>query len=109
MTITVCPAATINASMERVGSLPMDPQKWTEWSSARLEAAIPDGPLHVGQRLHFSSRALRRRWQAVTTVLGVAPEPHSLDVDVSVPFGIVNHEHVSVTGLPDGRTHVQFG
>jgi hypothetical protein len=109
MTVTVCPAATINAPIERVWSLLMDPQRWTDWSSARLEAAIPDGLLHVGQRLHFSSSAFGRRWHAVTILTGVAPERHGLDVDVSVPFGIVNHEHLSATSLPDGKTHVQFG
>jgi ligand-binding SRPBCC domain-containing protein len=109
MTVTVCPAAIINAPIERVWSLLMDPWKWTDWSTARLETAIPDGPLHVGQRLYFSSRAFGRRWRAVTTVKGVAPERHSVDVDVSVPFGITNHEHLSVTSLPDGSTHVQFG
>jgi ligand-binding SRPBCC domain-containing protein len=109
MTVTVCPAATINAPIERVWSLLMDPLKWTDWSTARLEAARPEGPLHTGQRLYFSSRAFGMRWHAVTTVTSVAAQPHSLDVDVSVPFGIVNHEHLTLVSLPDGRTHVQFG
>jgi ligand-binding SRPBCC domain-containing protein len=109
MTLTICPAATINAPIERVWSLLMDPRKWTDWSTARLEAAKPDGPLQAGQRLYFSSRAFGRRWHAVTTVTSVAAERHSLDVDVSVPFGIVNHEHLSLLSLPDRRTHVQFG
>jgi ligand-binding SRPBCC domain-containing protein len=109
MTVTVCPAATINAPIERVWQLLMDPRKWTEWSTGRLEAARPDGPLHAGQQLHFSSRAFGRRWHAVTTVTSVEVQRHSLDVEVSVPFGIVNNEHLSVVSLPDGRTHVQFG
>jgi len=109
MTVTVCPAATINAPIERVWSLLMDPTKWTDWSTARLEAAAPNGPLHAGQQLHFSSRAFGRRWHAVTTVRSIAVERHSVDVDVSVPFGIINHEHLSLVSLPDRRTHVQFG
>jgi ligand-binding SRPBCC domain-containing protein len=109
MTVTVCPAAIINAPIERVWSLLMDPRRWTHWSTARLETADPEGPLHAQQRLYFSSRAFGRRWRAVTTVIRVTPERHSVDVDVSVPFGIVNHEHLSLTSLPDDRTHVQFG
>jgi ligand-binding SRPBCC domain-containing protein len=109
MTVTVCPVATINAPIERVWSLLIDPGKWTDWSTGRLEAARPDGPLHVGQQLYFSSRAFGRRWHAVTTVRSVAAEQHSLDVDVSVPFGIVNHEHLSLVSLPEDRTYVQFG
>ena len=109
MTVTVCPAATINAPIERVWQLLMDPRKWTDWSTARMEAARPDGPLHAGQQLHFSSRAFGARWRAVTTVISVEVERHTLDVDVSVPFGIVNHEHITLISLPDGKTHVQFG
>jgi ligand-binding SRPBCC domain-containing protein len=109
MTVTVCPAATINAPIERVWSLLMDPRKWTEWSTAELEAARPEGPLHAGQRLYFSSRAFGRRWHAITTVISVAVERRSLDVEVSVPFGIVNHEHLSLVSLADCRTHAQFG
>ena len=109
MTVTVCPATIIDATIERVWSLLMNPERWTDWSTARLEAARPEGPLHAGQCLYFSSRAFGRRWRAVTTVIRVTPERHSMDVDVSVPFGIVNHEHVSLTSLPDDRTHVRFG
>ena len=109
MTVTVCPAAIINAPIECVWSLLMEPEGWTDWSTARLEAAEPNGPMHAGQQLYFSSRAFGRRWRAVTRVIRVTPERHTMDVDVSVPFGIINHEHLSVTSLPDGRTHVQFG
>jgi hypothetical protein len=109
MTVTVCPAATINAPGARVWSLLMDPRKWTDWSTARLEAAKPDGPLHVGQQLYFSSRAFGRRWNAVTTVISITKERNCLDIDVSVPFGIVNHEHLSLVSLPNDRTCVQFG
>jgi uncharacterized protein YndB with AHSA1/START domain len=109
MTVTVCPAATINAPIERVWQLLMDPRKWTDWSTGRLEAARPDGRLHAGQQLHFSARAFGKRWHAVTTVTSVAVERHSLELDVSVPFGIVNHEHLSLVRLPDDRTYVRFG
>jgi uncharacterized protein YndB with AHSA1/START domain len=74
MTVTICPAATIKAPIERVWSLLMDPRKWTDWSTARLEAAKPDGPLQAGQRLYFSSPAFGKRWHAVTSVTSVAVE-----------------------------------
>ncbi len=43
------------------------------------------------------------------TVTGLSPEHHTLDLDIALPLGIVNREHISLTRLADGTTHVQFG
>src|SRR6266536_1085205 len=108
MTVTACPAAIIDAPIERVWSLLVDPRAWSDWSGVRFEGAEPDGPIHVGQRWRFSATAFGKRWPVVNaTVTGVAPEPperRNLDVDVATPLGIVNHEHVTVNSVDDGQT-----
>jgi hypothetical protein len=93
-------------------SLLVDPRAWDAWSGAHFETAEPVGPAQVGQRWRFSAAAFGRRWPVRITVTGVAaapPERRSLDLDVSTPLGIVNHEHVSVHRIAEAQTHVQFG
>ena len=109
MTLSVCPAATIAAPIERVWALLTDPHQVGAWSDARLEEAVPDGPVQVHQRLRFSAAALGKRWPVVMTVTGDAPERHSLDLDITLPFGIVHHEHISVVSVGEDTTHVQYG
>ena len=109
MTVSVCPAAVIAAPVERVWSLLMDPRKIGAWSYARLEEAAPDGSTQVGQRRRFSSTAVGKRWPVVMNVAGLDPEHHILDLEISLPLGIDNREHISVTSVADGTTHVQYG
>src|SRR5262245_5046539 len=107
--VTACPAALVDAPVERVWSLLVDPRRWDEWADARFEAAEPEGTMKVGQRLRFSAAGLGRRWTVRVAVRGVAPERHSLDLEIATPLGVVNHEHVSVTEAAGGRAHVVFG
>src|SRR3954471_20132433 len=104
MTIMTCPAAMIDAPIERVWRLLADPREWSGWSGARFEAAVPDGAAQVGQRWRFLAAAVGRRWPVHMTVVGVcsaAPERHKLVLDVATPLGIVNHEHITVRSVAD--------
>jgi hypothetical protein len=75
MTVTACPAALIEAPIDRVWALVVDPHAWSAWSGARFEAADPAGPIRVGQRWRLSAPAFGRRWPVRVRVVGVAPAP----------------------------------
>ena len=107
--VTVCPATTIDAPIEVVWPLVTDPHSVGDWADVRFEAAEPDGPVHIGQRWHFSTPALGRRWPVTMTVTNVSADCQSLALDVALPLGIRNEEHMTLARLADGRTRVQFG
>lgn len=108
MSVTACPVTIIDAPVERVWSLVIDPRKWSEWSGARFAAAEPDGPTSVGQRWRFSASGLGRRWPVTMTVTSVASDLTGLGLDIATPLGIINEEHVTLARLADGHTRVQF-
>ena len=108
--MTACPTAVVDAPVEVVWSLIVDPRRWDEWTDARFREAEPDGLMRPGQRLRFSAARLGRRFTAARVLVrDVAPERHTLDLDIATPLGIVNHEHVTVAEAGEGKAHVSFG
>ena len=108
MIVNVCPAATTSASLERVWSVLTTPERFGEWMDARFVSAIPPGSVQAGQVINLSAPALGRRWDVRIDVRGVDPQRRWLDLMVHVPFGIENHEHVTLTETKEGGTLVRF-
>ncbi len=107
--MTTCPTATIAAPIERVWSLLIEPREWTRWSRTRFESADPAGTMRAGQRIRLSAGALGVRLSIHLSVIGVAPEERSIDLDVRTPIGILNHEHMTVRSVDARSTYVAFG
>lgn len=107
MPVTACPVTIIDVPAARVWSLLADPQK-LDWSDARFEEAEPEGPVHVGQRWRCATTALGRRWPVMMTVTSIAADHQSLGLDIALPLGIRNREHITLARLADDRTRVQF-
>jgi len=96
MTLSVCPADTVRAPVERVWELLMQPANYGSFWDLTVERVEPEGPATVGQKFVGWSRALCRRWR----VSGELPVLHSragkrgpaasrrrLDRRASVPTG----------------------
>ncbi len=109
MSLYVCPAAVIAAPCatvwELLKNIPSDPG----WLGVDLPRAQPPGPLQPRQTLLFSGTALGRRWYFSMEIDAMNQEKGVIDMRVLFPFGIVNHEHMSLAPAPDGKCRVQFG
>jgi len=106
--VNVCPAATTSASLERVWSVLTTPQRFGEWMDARFVSAEPAGSVTAGQVINLSAPSLGRHWPVRIDVRGVDPQHRWLDLLVHLPFGIENHEHVTLTDTKEGGTLVRF-
>jgi len=97
-----CPTAVIDASPDRVWNLLTNPVQ-LGWLGLKVVAA-PGRTLAVGDRLVFGpAPGLRVSWD----VLSVQPL-RMLELDVTVPFGIRNHEIVVMSPLGSGSCRVSF-
>lgn len=79
-----------------------EPRRFDEWVDAGFVSAVPPGRVVKGQRIELSAPAFGRRWPVTIDVLDVDAARRWLDLDVSLPFGVVNHEHVTLAPADKG-------
>ena len=108
MVVNVCPAAVTKTSLDRVWGVLIAPERFGEWQDARFVSAEPPGSVRAGQRITLSAPSLGREWPVSIAVVGVDPSSRWIDLVVRLPFGIVNHERVTLTPTEAGGTLVRF-
>ena len=108
MIVNVCPAAITSASPERVWTVLTTPERFGEWMGASFVGAEPPGPVSAGQVINLGGRALGRQWTFRMDVRGLDPQHRWFDLVVHFPFGIDNHERVTLTETKEGGTLVRF-
>jgi ligand-binding SRPBCC domain-containing protein len=106
--VNVCPAAVSSAPLEKIWSVLTTPEQFGEWQDARLISAEPPGPVQAGQLIHLKAAGFGREWAVRIDVRGLDPRHRWLDLVVHLPFGIDNHEHVTLTETKEGGTLVRF-
>ena len=108
MIVNVCPAAVTPASPDRVWKVLTTPERFSEWNDASFVRAEPPGPVKPGQVLHFTTGAFTRTWPVTIEVRDMDPGSCWIDLLVHLPFGVDNHEHVTLAGTKEGGTLVRF-
>ena len=109
MGLSICPVANVAAPIEDVWELLTQPSRYDEWSDAHVERVVPAGPLAEGQTIYLSSRALGKRWNITFVIEKVDPEKHQVDLTVTLPLGVKNHEHITCTPIDATSCRVQYG
>jgi uncharacterized protein YndB with AHSA1/START domain len=108
MVVNVCPAAVTSAPPDRLWRLLTTPERFGEWNGANFVSAEPPGTVKPGQTLHLTAPALGRQWPVTIEVRDIDPQSRWIDLLVRLPFGIENHEHVTLTQTKEGGTLVRF-
>ena len=108
MIVNVCPAAVTSASPDRVWKVLSTPERFGEWLDAKFVSAGPPGPATPGQTIHVSAPSLGRSWPVTIEVRNLDPQRRWIDLLAHLPFGIDNHERVTLTETKEGGTLVRF-
>ena len=108
MVVNVCPSAVTSASPDRVWRVLTTPERFGEWNDAAFVSAEPPGPVKRGQKLHLTAPSFGRKWRVTIDVRDVDPQSRWIDLLVHLPFGIDNHERVTLTETEEGGTLVRF-
>jgi uncharacterized protein YndB with AHSA1/START domain len=106
--VNVCPASVTRASPDTVWRVLSAPERFGEWTDAKYHSSDPPGPVTPGQTVHMTAPALGRSWTVDIAVRDVDPRHRWIDLVVSLPFGVENHEHLTLTETAEGGTLVRF-
>lgn len=107
MIVNVCPAGVSKVPPDKVWSVIVDFARWHEWTDAVVAAVEPPGPAQPGQVVHL--HAPRLRFLRFTIDIGdIDPNRRWIDLVARFPFGIENHEHLTLTETDGGGTLVRF-
>jgi uncharacterized protein YndB with AHSA1/START domain len=106
--VNVCPAATSKAPPDRIWSVLTAPERVGEWNDATYIKSEPPGPVQPGQVISLEAPAMGRKWPVTFRVEDMDPQRRWVDLVVKLPFGIENHERVTLTDTKEGGTLVRF-
>ena len=109
MTLSVCPADTVRAPVERVWELLMQPANYGSFWDLTVERVEPEGPAVVGQKFVGWSRALCRRWRVSGEIQEVDAQRHHILFRMSLPFGIVSSNRVMCARIDARSCMLRYG
>lgn len=108
MIVNVCPAGNTSAPPDRVWAALTTPERFNEWMDAKFVSANPPGAVNPGQTIRLSASGFGRNWPVAIEVRDLDPRHRWIDLLVHLPFGIDNHERVTLTQTHGGGTLVRF-
>ena len=109
MVVSVCPVANVAAPVEVVWELLAEPSNYDRWWDAHLVRSVPEGPATPGQINYATSKALSKQWDVTFVVKSVQPARHQIQLDVTLPFGIIDHATITCTPVDAVSYRVQYG
>lgn len=106
--VNVCPAAVTRASPKRIWDVLTAPEQFGDWVDARFISAEPAGRARPGQVIRMSAPELGRQWPVRIEVVDIDPQHRWIDLVAYLPFGVENHERITLTETKEGGTLVRF-
>jgi hypothetical protein len=110
MSLSVCPADTVRAPVERVWELLTQPADYGSVWDLTVERVEPEGPAVVGQKFVGWSRALCQRWQISGEIREVDAQRHQILFRMSLPFfRLVTSNRIMCARIDERSCTLRYG
>ena len=109
MSVSVCPAADVAASVEMVWANLVQWERYAGWADVRVERIEPEGPANAGQTITFTGNALARILRFTFKIEQVDAARHQISGHVFFPFGLQQKSHISCQPIDATNCRVQYG
>src|SRR3984893_10254262 len=100
-----CPTAVINAPVDVVWALLIEPAAWGGVFDVRVGSIGPPGPAIVGQKIGGETGP---RMKLTFRMIEIDLDHHRLRLDVNLPLGLTVHEGLSCTPLDVDHCRVSY-
>jgi hypothetical protein len=109
MSLNVCPADTVQAPLEKVWELLMQPLDYGRFWDMTVERVVPEGPAMVGQKFVWSSRALCRRWQIDGEIQELDAQRHHILFRLNLLWGLTSSNRIMCSPIDDKSCMLRYG
>jgi|SRR5579859_557147 len=108
MSVSVCPSGVASAPRQRVWELLTTPERFDEWVNAKVVSVNPPGTARDGQRIELVAPSFGLHWRVSIDVEALDREGRWIELTARTPFGVVNHERITLADVDSGHTLVRF-
>jgi hypothetical protein len=109
MTLSICPADTVRAPVERVWELLMQLAGYGRFWDLTVERVEPEGPATVGQKFAGRTRALCRRWRIAGEIQEVDAQRLQILFRVALPLGLISSNRIMCARIDEQNCTVRYG
>ena len=107
MAVNVCPADRVEAPVEVVWELLMNPAGYGGFWEMTVERVEPEGLAAAGQR--FFAWTLCRRLRVDGQILEVDAVRHTIRFHTTLPFGLVADNRIECSPIDAGSCMLRYG
>lgn len=103
-----CPTGLVNAPIDVVWKLLMDPAGWTAFFDIRVTRTVPPGPAVVGQRILGESGPRILRLAVTLEYTEIDAARRTIGLIVQLPLGLTVRENLSCSAVGDTQCRVNY-
>jgi hypothetical protein len=103
-----CPTAVVNAPVDMVWALLLEPAGWGNVFDVRVTGIVPPGPAVAGQEVYCETGPRIFHLRLTFRMIEIDPDCHRLRMDVNMPFGLTVHEDLGCRPLDDTHCRVDY-